>query len=169
MIKRLNYIMRHILLFFIFIQVMSACTQRKSYTLHQQCKWKIGVTQIRDSVFIKTTTDKTCFVDTFYKGKDGYYANWNKKLFFATVDTFIHATSFGADCIDTIYEIRKVTNPKKDPILRQYPDGLYKTEILSYNQEQCDSSVKLIIAYYYDNFFNIVGIIIPYSVVTFIK
>ena len=54
--------------FVIFVFIMSACTVRKSYTLRQRDEWKFDVTKTKDSIFIKTTTNKSCYVDTFYKG-----------------------------------------------------------------------------------------------------
>ena len=163
--------MRYIHIFVIFVLITSACTVRKSYTLRQRDEWKFDVTRTKDSIFIKTMADNSCYVDTFYKGANGYYASRSKKLFFATVDTFVCDTQKLASSKFVIYEICKVTNSQRDPILQQYPDGLYKTSVLSY--EICDSNVKdlaprLIIAYYYDKNLDIVEMLVP-SVITFTK
>lgn len=160
--------MKHILIFIIIILVMSSCEQRKSYTLHQQDEWEFDITKTRDSIFVKNTTYKTCYVDTFYKEKSGFYATWNKKILFATVDTDVYDTnSVLLRPINPIYRIRKVTDSLKDPILNQYSGCLYKTEIVSYKNIP-DFGPKLLITYYYDRNYNIVGIIVPYSIV-FVK
>lgn len=86
--------MRKILIFLILILIFAACNNRQSYTLQQQGEYKFDITRVKDTIFIKTTNYDGCVVDTFYKGKDGYYATWNKKLHFATVDTFIRDTIY---------------------------------------------------------------------------
>lgn len=166
--------MRKILIL-ILILIFAACDNRQSYTLHQQEDYKFDIIRVKDSIFIKTTNNEGCIVDTFYKGKNGYYATWSKKLYFATVDTFIRDTiSIGYPHMYPIYRIKKVRNPEKNAILCKYKGGsFYKTEIISYNQDWYKPLVKdmppeLIMAYYYDCSYNIVSIVRPYAA-TFCK
>lgn len=150
--------------------ILAACNNHQTYTLQQQGEYKFDITRVKDSIFIKTMTDKGCMVDTFYKGKDGYYAIWCKKLIFATVDTLVLDTEPYAPFYTLpIHIIRKVTEPRKNPILLRYKEGLYKTEIVSYNEDYykplvADLLPELIIAYYYDRNYNIVGIKAPYII-----
>lgn len=164
-------IMRHIHIFLILVLIFAACENHQSYTLQLQNEYKFDITRTKDTIFIKTTNVDGCVVDTFYKGKDGYYATWCKKLYFATVDTFVRDTVFLAlNHMYPIQRISKVRNPQRDPILRKYKGGpFYKTEIISYNQDLYEPLVKdmppeLIMAYYYDSNYNIVSIIHPYAV-----
>lgn len=164
--------MKHIHIFICLIFIMYSCSSQQKYRLTQQSNWEYEITKKKDSIFIRTICDKYNVVDTFYKGKDGYYATWSKKVYFATKDTLVKDTFWGVSPLYPIHKISKVTDERKDPILKQYNKELFKTEIVSYYQElyepKVDLAPELINAYYYDKNFNIVGIITPYKV-TFTK